>query len=62
VKLTEFHCVLDWRVSGQHANREVLADVLDPIALADRPQAQRDRLIKAFSRLRITGERVAAEV
>jgi hypothetical protein len=45
---TEFHRALDRRISCQDANREVLADILDPTALADRPEPQRDRFIEAF--------------
>src|SRR5438445_2555737 len=45
---TEFHGVLDRRISRQDANREVLADVLNPSALADRPQPERDGFIEAF--------------
>jgi hypothetical protein len=48
MKRTEFHAVLDRRVSGQDSNGEVLADVLNPTALADRPQAKRDRFIEAL--------------
>jgi hypothetical protein len=38
MKLTKFHGMLDRRISGQDANHEVLADVLDPTALADGPE------------------------
>ena len=48
VKRPEFHSVFDRRISGQDANRKVLADVLDPTALTDRTQAERNRFVKAF--------------
>jgi hypothetical protein len=41
--------VLDRRISRQHANREVLADILDPTALADRPEPESHSFVKAFS-------------
>jgi hypothetical protein len=34
--------MLDRRVSGQDSDREILADILDPTALADGPQPERD--------------------
>ena len=45
----EFHAVLDRRIFRQDANREVLSDVLDPGALANRPQPERNGFVKAFS-------------
>jgi hypothetical protein len=48
VKCTEFHAVLDRRVPRQNADREVLADILDPRALADRPQPESDGFVEAF--------------
>jgi hypothetical protein len=50
MKRPEFHAVLDRRISRQHTDCEVLSNVLDPTALADCPQAQRDRFIKNFQR------------
>ncbi len=49
VECAEFHAVLDWRISRQDANREVLADVFDPITLANRPEAERHGFVEAFS-------------
>jgi len=40
--------VLDRRISGQDSDREVLADILYPTALADRSEPERDRFIEAF--------------
>ena len=48
VKLTKFHSVLDRRIPRQDANREVLADVFDPAALADGLQPKRKRFVKRF--------------
>jgi hypothetical protein len=48
MKGTEFYGVLDWGISRQYPDGEVLADVLDPDALADRPEPERDRFIEAF--------------
>jgi hypothetical protein len=62
MECSEFYCVFDRRISRQNTDRKILPDIFCPTALPDRPQPERDRLIKAFSRLRITGERVAAEV
>src|SRR5579862_3628044 len=47
---TELYRVFDRRISRQHSDRKVLADVFDPAALADRPQPKRDRFIEAFGR------------
>ena len=44
----EFNAVLDRRIPGQNPNCEILPDVLGPTALADSPEPERDRLIKAF--------------
>lgn len=48
MKRTEFHTVLDRRVSRQDSDREVLADVFDPTALADRSEPKRNRFVKTF--------------
>ena len=40
--------MLDRRISRQDANCEVLADILDPAAVADGPQSERNRFIEAF--------------
>jgi hypothetical protein len=48
MECTEFHGVFDRRISGQDANGEVLADILDPTTLADRLEPKRDRFIEAF--------------
>lgn len=40
--------MLDRRISGQYPNREVLSDIFNPTALANRPQPERDRFIEAF--------------
>jgi hypothetical protein len=45
---TEFHGVLDRRISRQHADCEVLANVFDPTALANRTEPQGDGFIEAF--------------
>jgi hypothetical protein len=47
VKLTECESVFYRRIPSQDTDREILADVLDPTALSDRPEPQRNRLIKA---------------
>ena len=44
----EFYSVLHWRISGQNSDSEVLADVLNPTALTDGPEPERDRFIEAF--------------
>jgi len=49
VKCTEFQSVLDRCISRQNSNREILADVLDPTALADRPEPERNGFVEAFS-------------
>jgi hypothetical protein len=48
MKRTEFHSVLDRRIPRQNANREIVADLRDPSALADRTESERDRFIEAF--------------
>jgi hypothetical protein len=48
MKCPEFHAVLDPHVPRQDANRKVLTDVLNPSALADCPEPERDRFIEAF--------------
>ena len=40
--------MLDRRISSQDANREILADVLRPTALADRSETERNGFIEAF--------------
>jgi hypothetical protein len=50
MKRTEFNGVLDGSIPRQDANREILADVLDPTALADGPEHECDGFIEAFSR------------
>jgi hypothetical protein len=47
VECAEFHRVLDGRVSGQDSDCEILADVLNPTALADRPEPEHDGFIEA---------------
>ena len=44
----EFHAVLDRRISSQDANREVLADIFDPTALANGADAERNRFVEGF--------------
>ena len=48
MECAELYAVLDRRVSGQDANREVLADVLNPAALANRTEPQGDCFVEAF--------------
>ena len=48
MKCTEFHAVLNRRIPCQDSNCEILAYVLDPTALPDRPEPERDRFIEAF--------------
>lgn len=48
MKRTEFHAVLDRRISCQNPDREVLADILDPSALADRTKPERNRFVETF--------------
>jgi hypothetical protein len=50
VECTKFYGVLDRRIPCQHSDRKVLADVLNPTALPDRPEPERNRFIEAFSR------------
>jgi len=45
---SELHRVLDGRIARQDPDRKVLADVLDPTALADRTKPERDCFVKAF--------------
>ena len=40
--------MLDRRISGQHSDCEVLADLLDPTALQDRTEPERNRFIEAL--------------
>jgi hypothetical protein len=46
MECTEFHTVLDRRISGYDSDREVFGDVLDPSALANEPE--RNGFIEAF--------------
>ena len=48
VKRTEFHGVLDRRISGQDFYREILPGIFDPTALANRLEPERDRFVEAF--------------
>jgi hypothetical protein len=48
MKRTEFHRVLDRRISRQHSNAEILADILGPTALADRSEPEGNGFIKTF--------------
>jgi len=50
MKFAEFYGVLDRRISRQNSNCKVLADVLNPTALANRAQPERDRFIEASGR------------
>ena len=50
MKWAEVYRVLDRRVSGQDLDTEVLPNVLDPTALADGPQPESDRFVRAFCR------------
>jgi hypothetical protein len=44
----ETHGIPQPAYSGQDPNREILAYILDPTTLPDRPQPERDRFIKAL--------------
>jgi hypothetical protein len=48
MKRSEFHSVLDWRISRQDSDREILTDILDPTALANRTQPERDGFVERF--------------
>ncbi len=49
MKCVEFHRVLDRRISRQYAIYEILADVFNPTALADRTERERNGFIETFS-------------
>jgi hypothetical protein len=48
MKRAELHRVLDRRISRQHSDCKVLTDILDPTALPDRSEPERDRFIETF--------------
>lgn len=45
----KFYRVLDGGIPRQDSDCEILADVFDPSALANRPEPERDGFIEAFS-------------